>query len=570
MKEIFFAVCFLTTLASPLSEEEAVKRIYAHLTIRDGKSAIEEARKNLQIYPDSLPLQQAFLHALCQEGEEIEAIEEWTKIVRRYEDQKTSRSLLETLAWGVLNKGEESLQLNIRLTSLLGAAFTRDVKALPLLLKELTSSNALLRSVAARLAASYGDAPLKDELMRLLKEEKVWYVRLDVIRAIGHLKMSEAKAALKAIIGNSKTLVEEKATAIIAFVSMHDSIELVELNSLLTSNRAGLRQLGCEIITHLELRDYGARIFPLLHDSSPDVRLAALNTLGILNISAKEASPLLHDSSPEVAITAAWYTMLQDIPEGKGVLEKWIGDANLKYKRLASAALAVTGKRGIGLSKELILKSNDPYVKVNLALGLIGQRQEATFACDVLYDVLTSETEEKWMWDEEINPLFRSLAPSRIRHIDQIPHYPMVVNQMVRLDLLSILSMMRYPKALVAVRSFLQNQTWGATGAAAATLLQEGDEDSLELVGELLNDPDEKIRVQAALILALIGSDPKAITVLQEVYPHVDREIKMHILEAIGHVGNEDSIPFLLEIFKEPFQILRVVAASALIQCLYH
>jgi HEAT repeat protein len=129
---------------------------------------------------------------------------------------------------------------------------------------------------------------------------------------------------------------------------------------------------------------------------------------------------------------------------------------------------------------------------------------------------------------------------------------------------------MRYSKAEELVKSYLQNQSWGTSGAAAATLLQEGDEEALVLVKKLLNDPDEKIRVQAALILALLGTDPSGVKVLQDAYPTLDREMKTQVLEALGHIGDLQSIPFLINVLQEPFQVLRVVAASALIQCLYH
>ncbi len=72
------------------------------------------------------------------------------------------------------------------------------------------------------------------------------------------------------------------------------------------------------------------------------------------------------------------------------------------------------------------------------------------------------------------------------------------------------------------------------------------------------------------MILAIVGSDPSAVKILQEAYPRADREMKVHILEALAHIGDPSSIPFLLDILKEPFQVLRVVSASALIQCLYH
>jgi HEAT repeat protein len=141
---------------------------------------------------------------------------------------------------------------------------------------------------------------------------------------------------------------------------------------------------------------------------------------------------------------------------------------------------------------------------------------------------------------------------------------------MVRLDLLNILCIMQHPKAQEAVKSYVKNESWGITGTAVAVLLEEGDEGAMTVISGLLQDEDPHIRVQAAFILAMMGSDPDAVKVLQEAYPKMSRAIKIQILEAIGHVGSLESVPFLIDILSEPFQLLRVIAASAMIQCLYH
>ena len=172
------------------------------------------------------------------------------------------------------------------------------------------------------------------------------------------------------------------------------------------------------------------------------------------------------------------------------------------------------------------------------------------------------------MWEQ--NAQVRILAPSLLRHIEQIPNYPKVTDQMVRLDLLNILCIMNHPKAQHAVKGFVKNESWGITGAAVAVLLEQGDEEAMTVISSLLKDEDPQVRVQAAFILAMMGNDPAAVKVLQEAYPKMARDIKIQILEAIGHVGSLDSVPFLIDILGEPFQMLRVVAASAMIQCLYH
>lgn len=559
------------------ADTQETHRVYAHLLVRDPFAAVQEAKKGLLLFPESKPLQVALIRSLCESGDESEALEEWKRAVDQFQIDPQDRHLLETLAWGVLSKGEHSSQISIRMNALIGACITHDARAIPLLLAEMQGSSALLRAVAVKLSATFGDAPLQEELERLFKKEKVWYVRLEVIKAVGQLQMKKMKSSLKEMIGHPKTLLEEKALAILSLVNMYDEISAEDLRHLIKSDRAGLRQLACDIIAHLEMQERAEDLVLLLKDRSPDVRLSALNALGLLGIESFKEKPLfswiadnLNDPAPEVAITAAWLALLLNERAGEEKLASWMRGSEPERRRLASAALSVTGKAGIPLAVKMLQESDDPYVKANIALGLIGLRHESKRACDVLYALISQNTQQMWMWENGANPLFRSLAPSEVRHIEQIPHYPLVVDQLVKLDILSILSIMRHPAALDAVKGFLQKQTWGVSGSAAATLLEEGNEQALGIVRELLKDSDEKIRVQAALILAILGSDTSAVKVLQEAYPKMEREMKIHILEAIGHIGDRESIPFLIQILKEPFQVLRVVAASALIQCLYH
>ena len=348
----------INSFADPaIQEDDFKKRIYAHLMISDRQMAVVEAKAALKKFPDSKALQQAYIRALCEKGDEMEAMEQWVETTVKFKEEKLDRRMLEVLAWGVLNKGESSAQLNIRLNSMLGAAFTRDAKAIPMLLEQMRASNALMRSIAVKLATTYADAPLKDEIARLLKEEKVWYVRLDVIQAAGVLRMLELKGQLKEIIGHPRTLAEEKAAAIVALVSMYDNIDRNELMGLIQSDRAGLRHLASEVIIHLNLKGDLDLLLPLLKDVSPDVRISALNALALLrvkkigDVSVSELiEEHLNDFAPEVAITAAYVQLLIDENKGSSYLSKWLKSENPKWRRLSSAAIGVSGKYGLKLA----------------------------------------------------------------------------------------------------------------------------------------------------------------------------------------------------------------------------
>lgn len=517
----------------------------------------------------------ALIKAFSRSGKEIEALETWKQLVKEDGELLHDRTALEMLAWGVLTKGESSSQLAIKANALIGASITRDAKAIPLILEALRGSNSLLRSVAVGLAAAYGDLPLQDEIRRLLKEEKVWQVRLELIKAAGQLRMKETKDRLLEIVAHPRTLAEEKAAAIIALVMMYETVEDRELITLVKSNRAGLRELACQIVFHLNLDEKIGIIVPLLRDPHPRVRVSMLNTLTLLGVKELEGKPLLEhplierllsDSVPEVAITANWLALVRGMDNH--VLEKWILGDDEKYARLAAGALAISGKNGVPMAAKLMKESKNPYVRVTLALGLIGQQNSIVDACSVINQELTMG--DQWMWDTAMNPLFRSLAPSTVDHNMQVPNYPKVVDQLTRIELLQVLCVMKFPKAQEAVKDFLRTSTWGTVGAAASTLIQEGDEEALDIVRALLKDPEEKVRIEAAMILALLGQDKAAVEVLKAAYPNVSREIKVHILEALAKVADPGTIEFLLERLNEPFQVLRVVAAAAIIQCLYH
>ena len=137
---------------------------------------------------------------------------------------------------------------------------------------------------------------------------------------------------------------------------------------------------------------------------------------------------------------------------------------------------------------------------------------------------------------------------------------------MTRLNLVSVLALVEDPRAQDVLKSFLQNKSWGITGVAAATLLQEGDASAMDTVRSLLQDSDPNVRLQACLVLAMMGHDESVIIDLQKFYVDSDHERKLHILEAIGRIGRDESYSFLIGVLEEPFQILRVAAAAGLIQ----
>ena len=62
-------------------------------------------------------------------------------------------------------------------------------------------------------------------------------------------------------------------------------------------------------------------------------------------------------------------------------------DTNPHLRRISSAAVAASGTRGVNLAWKGMRKSTDPFVRANLAIALMKQRQHVKEASRVLYEV---------------------------------------------------------------------------------------------------------------------------------------------------------------------------------------
>lgn len=553
--------------------EEINKRVHAHLLIADYPSACWEAYWGLQEHPDSKPLWLVYLRALAKAGDEKTMMEVWKTLLNRFPEEKCNREILEHLAWAVIDQGAASSSPPIRVIAMLGAFFSQDAKGVNILKQGLSDDNSFLRSAAVKLSSHLMDTTLQEELFRLLQKETVWKVRLEVIRAIGTLQVGEAEIALEKIVANDHSHAEEKAAAIQALVELSEGIDRKQLQDLIASNRAGMRMLACEFVTFFDQIEEADHLFSLLEDPHPSVRAKMLHMLGQLRMSTvgghsvpSLAEKATMDPDPAVAITAAWVLTMHRPEKGMARFRQFLSHPVRDTRHFAAAALAATGPYGLALTKQMFKEADDPYVQMNLAIGLIGQRENAQEACDCLFAGLSGR-KERWAWEEEGG--FRVLVPSQVKHDEGIPNYPEAVNQLTRLEVLQMLAIMQYPHAQQAVKEFLQERHWGISGIASALLLTEGDDDAVEIVHHLLQDNDQQVKVQAALILALWGKGEDVVQLLQEAYPAADRELKGQILEGVGRVGSENSLFFLAERLQEPYQTLRIIAAAALLECLY-
>jgi len=574
MKSFFLtlaAIPFLLNANSP--DQDVIKRVHAHFLIHDYTSAEKEAREGLHVYPYSQELWRAYIKSLGQLGEDQEMLDAWKGYVEQYPEEKKNHELTETLAWGILSKAAKSPSPMIRIYAMVGSHFSQDARGVELLITQLRENNALIRAVAVQLSAEEQDDKLRDEIKRMFSSETSFAVRLEVIQAIGSMRIKSLQPDLVALLSKDSTSAEEKAAAIQSLVILLDTANREEVARLAQCDRAGLRDLACQVVHFFRLERDLDLIIPLVNDHRAEVRESAIKAIAALRVNEYRGQPIteivekrLNDLDPHVALMTAKVITLHDQMRGQETFKKLLKHKNKEIRYQAAAALASCGKYGLPLMHEAFYEASDLYIKMNLAIGMLGLRINTDAACQSLYEGLT--TSEKWMWDEE--SAFKALVPNKAKHDELIPNYPEALNQMTRLEILNYLAVMKYPKAQDAIKTFLKERQWGISGMASVVLLTEGDELAIDLVKNIMNDSDPKIRLQAALILSLWGQGEDAITALQDAYPSADREMKEKIIEGLGRVGSEQAKLFLVDRLSEQHQSLRIIAASSLLMSLYH
>lgn len=557
----------------PINEDELLKTINAHIRVKDLQSAHDEAIAALHLFPQSKILWEIYIKVLSKLGNDRELTATWKSYVDTFPDEKKNRVLTETLAWGIIDNAAHSSSPVIRVLALFSAYLSQDAKGIEIIRYLLKDTNSAVRGTAVELSANLRDDNLKDEIYQLLKKENVWSVRLEAIRTLGAMKMQKARSDLMSLLQNPQTSAEETLAAVEALVHIWESPTREEVIRLAKSKRAGLRLLACQILAHFEMKDDIILLLPLLDDHNADVRKAALWVIGYLRINqingrstSAIAEEKIKDRDALVALKAAWLLTLNDPERGQAAFKPWFDYSERDIRIMAAAHLANCGKYALPLLVEQFKIAKDPYVRMNLSLGLLGQRVETQQACRALFEGLNS-TKERWAWDEKDD--IHALIPSKLRHMDDLNNSPDTIDKVTRLEILNILAMMKFSQAQAAIKAFLKEKKWGITAMASAALLTEGDEAALELVRNLLNDNDFQIRIQAALILALWGGGDEALNTLAQAYSQVDRELKERVLEGIVKIASPLSIPFLQKCLFEPSQSLRVVAAAGLLLCLY-
>lgn len=546
-------------------------QIEDHLTIKNPVTAASIAKKAVEDAIQEPLNHKSYVKALSRAGQEAESVAAWEAFYKLFPDDALSRDTVEEIAWGVIRKHSASTIPYESVIAMLALFFSRDIQGVHLVQKQMFHGNAKVRELAVQLSTQMQDAPLKQAVQQLFFQERVFSTRIAVIKAVGAMRLTALQPQLEELLTSEKSSHEEKLAALAALVALKTHPSRFEVTTLLSSKRSFLRLLGCNLALYKNVSLPIDSFLPLLEDNQAPIRSQGLRTLGLLfhkdstqkEILLQVGKDKLNDPNEKVAITALWLLTL--LGEKNLPWDKFLTSPFQDNRILAASALSTTGDYGAAFAKAAFYSTTDPFVKLNLALGMIEIRQNIPNAASAVFDAIKSK-HPLMMHHEELG--FRMIKPTTLTIKSE--NTPLEEHQLCQLELLNMLAILEDPRAHEGFKQFLSQRNWSVGKIAAAFLLTEGSQESIDLIKALLNEQNSNIKLEAALLLALWGKDSASIEFLQKEYVSASRNYKERILEAIGSVGSMEPIPFLIECLKEPYPVLRMMAASAILQCANH
>lgn len=544
--------------------------IHSSILIQDNEGALKHSKSYFLEDPDKIDRKFLYAQTLAQLLKTQEAIH-----LVKSEDllPVNAFELIEALAWSILRKHAQGGEASEAM-SVLGAALTRDVRGMKILLDKARSPNARVRGFAMKLAAFYPDPPLKKLVAKIIATETNYHVRLEAMRSAGMQSNCDATEALKKMIEHPLSTSEERVTAISSLAMILEGIDSIQLDFLLQSERSQYRQLALETIIREGKKEYLDHVIDHLNDPSLDVRSKAFEALALLS----ESDEVIHKAqkviekccetvSLPLKMMGHWTLSLGKNPQSIDFLLDCLDHESAAIRVLAAAYIAKS-KPALCILEKKQKKLMDPFAKINLAMGYLRHKMALEFVKDAFKEFLHNEMGLVMHAQEE--SMFPMILPSNVPHQPMLPNYPLIVDQLTRLSLIGSYALVDLEGAKNALERLFEKKLVPVSRMALIFLFKESDTDVVEVAKELSKTADRKGRLQTLLVLAFFGKETAIIEELIDLYPNVSFEEKIQIVESLGYLGGDRTIRFLLKKLEEPSRLIQIAAASSLIQSLYH
>ncbi len=578
---LFFLLIFSCGALYALEDDPSLERLLRekvsyYLLVGNDTKAVQEADEAMMRFPESLKIRQLYFEALSNVGDEKKLLRSWQQFSRDFPSHHLDSSILEFVAKGVLRGGALSEMCSAKQVRFACADAFTDSSSVQSLREGLQDSNYIVREMALEAALTHGDEVLSDQILKLLEKEQVARVRRKAFEVLIRIQGDQAKPVVEKALNDPNLSYHERITMILGFLEKKETIERADIEEFAKSPHTIERMIACCIFQFFKHQEDTDILKDLVKDPVQDVQKYAIMSIGALKLPelddaalAALLKPCLEEGTTEVALLASWALMLRKIPTPKHPFRDFLFHSNQKIRLQAASLIAYSQPFCQELAVQFFNTHSDPFVRLNLSVALLKQRICSQEACDEVFAFLESSKSTQYKTSlpfsmETIWPLH--LSEASLGFVEQMP--ASLHKEVVQLSLLNLLAVLGDDRAPLAISKFLDNHHSSVALSFLDQFIRSESPCFIEMVRSFFDHPDLNKRVRAAALVAMMKKDEKALKILYESYPLVDKKLKEMIVVLVGQIASKDSIPFLMEVIYHPSQSLRVIAASSLMQCI--
>ncbi|MCH1430349.1 MAG: hypothetical protein L7U87_06260 [Chlamydiales bacterium] len=487
------------------------------------------------------------------------------------------RKALEELCWLKLKQGFSTGSLETRRVCLIAAALQNDARSIPFITQSLDTNNAWMRFLATQLSGNYLDEKLWSHIEGKFFETRSYAWLRQVVSIVSRVPLRDWESNLSSFLKKEDVPHDLFVMAASALVTLKEKPEDYDIETLLEGKPAVEKALfKGQAIAKLSHTPSKQELLNLISNASDEVVIVTCRSLMLrpsISLDHEIVGRLKELQSRKSTVKLAASALLlvkEEDQQSEDYIVECLSSVDVETALLACAYVKTCGpvlmKR---LIRELPLVSN-LYVKANLlySLFLLGK----DVASDQSY--LSKETET----------VIQQSAFSPASH-----YYPLIdvevfapygfkdssmyadktgVEQLILLKIIEAWASRDPERARRSLEMLLANLSLQSMQVAMEFSVTEQLYNTESLLYELLDHSDDRVSLEAAILLAQLKKEKKVISNLQEKYQKASYKKKFRILEALLAIAEQESWSFLEDCLNEPYGQLSYIAAASLLKSL--
>ncbi|NGX31892.1 MAG: hypothetical protein K940chlam8_01278 [Chlamydiae bacterium] len=557
-------------------QESVLNQIKAFLILEDPASAITLAKKTLKEHPHLESIHRALIKAYSGQADIEGLLQSFHEFQILHPKSALDESILRDVCWGILNRAKQSDFAQHRKMAIIGSVLSREHLGVLLIEQKMQDLNPDVRAFACVQAIQLRDYRLQKKMLQLLQKEKDLHVKIACIYALGQMQSKDAIESLKKIAFHKDAFPEEKMQAHLSLLHLLHEEDPKNIHRYLNADNPYEKAFACDLIVAKNMSNKLLRLLFLLEDPNRDVRKHALLALGILfdenwtkKVIFEHVEKRLDDLDPEIQMLASWIYLRKDPQRAWEIFEKYLSHDKKEYPLLASVLLSNGGMAVKEYLVQAFENAQDPFVKINLAMGLLNVREKTDHALDYLQKQALEE-DTMMMQTSFLFQNFQGVAPLEKLKVLAFGAELKWVDSMTRLQLINAILCFDPKRAHDCLLPFLKKAEWGILLLSSQLFTSFFPNESSRHLEPFLEHEDLKIRTQAALILSYYTGSKKAQKVLIESYlsKETTRQLKLNILEGLMAIRSKSFLTFFVELLDEKDLTCAFAAASCILYML--